>query len=346
MDDPALQVECPHCGAVFNVADGPGGRQVTCPVCRGAVTVLDVQEEAPGTATAEHEQEHEHERAATVGSYFARDTADDEDGPWMVCCSHEGKINPLVVRPLLRSFCGLSARDAARQVTHGMGILAEGLAPDTARRLAEALESKGIEAFAVPAARAPEPADQVRFLSVQNVDERGLHLQTDPKGTVRALGWESVVAGVCTKDLFGGHRVVSYVHRAPSTYATVYTGATYSGFGLRVEEHDVPAPTTLTLVLHDGHGRLHTMKVTADHVHYAYLGERLQTNRDTNFLLFLTDVGRHAQHAYFPPSYIQVAGGHTLALKEPGGRVEYNNYLRWAVCCAIAQGLSRLSEGE
>ena len=50
MDDSELQVECPHCGAVFGVADGPAGRQATCPVCRGAVQVLEVQESPDASA--------------------------------------------------------------------------------------------------------------------------------------------------------------------------------------------------------------------------------------------------------------------------------------------------------
>ena len=303
MDQPALEVECPHCGAVFNVADGPGGRQVQCPVCRGAVRVLDVEEGPPGTAAPEeeHEQKQEKEPARKAGRYFAARPAGelvtDDSGPCMVCCANEGKVNPLLVRPLLLSFCGLSERAAARQVTHGMGILAEGLAPDTARRLVDALEAKGIEAFAVPASSAPEPVDLVQFTSVYDVDERGLHLQTDARGTVRGLTWDGVVAGVCTKDRFGGHRRVDYERRSAH-----YGGAQYSGFGLRVEVHEEPAPTTLTLALNDGRGRLHTMKVTPEHVRYAYLGERIQTNRDLNFLLFLTDVGRHAQGAYFRPA--------------------------------------------
>jgi uncharacterized Zn finger protein (UPF0148 family) len=333
MDEPALQVECPHCGATFNVADGPGGRMVQCPVCGGAVTVLDVQEEAPETATAAEE----HENEGQVNDYFARRKTEEPDGPCLLCCTHEQKLNPLEIGPVLRSVLGLSATDAAHQVTHGMGIVAEGLTPHAARGLAGAFRDKGVEVFVAPAEGVPREVEQVRIFSVHDVDGRGLHLQMDAKGTIRGLKWDSVVAGVCTRDLSGEHTRVDYEHKVASSYVNMAYGATYSGTGLRVEEHREPAPIVLTLVLHDGQGNLHAMKVTPQHVRYAYLGERIRNGHDLNFAAFLTDVGRHARAAYFPLSYVQVAGGNPLAVREVTGRLEYDNYLRWAVCCAIAR---------
>ncbi len=88
------------------------------------------------------------------------------------------------------------------------------------------------------------------------------------------------------------------------------------------------------------------MKVGPRHVRYAYLGDRILEGHDPNFALFLTDVGRHARGAYFPSSYIQVAAGHTVAVREITGRVEYDNYLRWAICCAVAQTRGASQEGE
>ncbi len=61
MDEPALQVECPHCGAVFNVADGPVGPAGHVPRLPGGGAVLDVQEEELPWNEAKAEQEHENE---------------------------------------------------------------------------------------------------------------------------------------------------------------------------------------------------------------------------------------------------------------------------------------------
>jgi hypothetical protein len=341
MDESRLQVECPHCGAVFNVPDGPAGRQETCPVCRGAVRVLDVQEDAPEAPPAPAEPEVPDAEAPREDYFVQRPVGEpitEESGYCLVCCAGEEKVNPLALRPLLRSFCGLAPLEAARQVTHGMGILAERLAADTALGMVEALKSKGVEAFAVPVEKAPEPVEQVRYTMVYDADAEALHVQMDVQGTLRALGWESVVAGVCTKERFGGHRTVDYERSSTSTFMNAYTGASRTGLGLRVHVDEQPAPLILTLVLRDHQGRLHTMPVTPLHVRYAYLGERLLSNHDANFLQFLKDVAGWAQGAFFPPSYMQVAAGHPLALKEPVGRSEYNNYLRWAVCCAVARG--------
>jgi hypothetical protein len=353
MDDSELQVECPHCGAVFGVADGPAGRQATCPVCRGAVKVLDVAREATTTAEGEQEQEHppssasgglrrtgEHEQEK-VQDYFAARSAENlvsaDAGYCLVCCAHEEKPNLLAVSPVLRSFTGVPARDAAHQVTHGMGILAERLAPDTALSLVVALKAKGTEAFAVPAEKAPGPVDHVQIASIYDVDQKALHVQVDAQGTVRALGWDAVLAGVTTKDRLEEHRTVEY----DTEYS--YGGGGMAGAGIvsrRYSQHErvEAAPLTLSLVVRDQNGRLHVMTVKPLQVRYAYLGERLLNSHSANFLLFLADVAKWAQGAYFPPSYVHVAAGSPFAVKEPAGRAEYNNYLRWAVCCAVARG--------
>ena len=69
MDDAQLQVECPHCGALFGVADGPVGRRDTCPVCRGAVRVLAPQAElepAAAPAVAQEQQDYFERRRRAV----------------------------------------------------------------------------------------------------------------------------------------------------------------------------------------------------------------------------------------------------------------------------------------
>ena len=349
MDDSELQVECPHCGATFGVPDGPAGRQAVCPVCRGAVRVLDVEQAAPA---ASGELEAEPTDAAPVAvpqeDYFARRRAEgpagEDTGYYLVCCDREEPLAVPTAGPLISTFTGLAPRDAAAQVTHGMGILAARLAADTAQSMVGALRNKGIGAFAVPVEAAPEPVDRVRFMSIYDVDEKALHVQMDPQGTIRALGWDALVAGVCTKERFGARRTVEEDTEfgyggggpcgAPAT-------TPFHTRHVRVEE----PPVTVSLVLRDNHGRLHVMAVTARQVRYAYLGERLTISHDRNFGLFLTDVAERAPGAFFPDSYRQVAEGHTMRLVRPFSKMTHENYLRWAVCCAAARG-RQLGPGE
>jgi hypothetical protein len=349
MDESRLQVECPHCGAVFNVPDGPAGRQETCPVCRGAVRVLDVQQApAPSAEVAPLPAEATDEAAAGASSaepmpqdYFALAPAGplvtEDSGYCLVCCAAEEKLAPGLVGPLLCAFDGLARRDAAAQVTHGMGILAERLAPDTALNMVEALKGKGIEAFAVPAEKAPQPVDSVHYINIWDADARALHVQMDPQGTIRALGWDAVVAGVCTKERFAQRREVEY-----DTEFNIMGGGPMGApvavpsFKRRVKV--VEPPLTLSLALRDNHGRLHLMAVTPSKVRYTYLGERLTTSHDLNFGLFLTDVAGWVPGAFFPPSYHAVAGGHAARVVRPFSKVTYQNYVRWAVCCAVARG--------
>ena len=336
MDDSELQVECPHCGAVFGVADGPAGRQATCPVCRGAVQVLEVQESPDASAPQGQPA------VAPTEDYFAQRRAEgpagEDTGYYLVCAGREGPLAVPAVSAVIRTFTGLSARDAAAQVTHGMGILAARLAADTARDTVGALKDKGIEAFAVPVERAPEPVDRVRFTTIYDADEKALHVQMDAQGNLRALGWDAVLAGVCTKERFGARRTVEY----ETEYG--YGGGGPCGVPVAMPSYtrhvkEEEPPLTLSLVLRDNQGRLHVMAVTARQVRYAYLRERITNSHDLNFAHFLTDVARLARGGFFPDSYRQVAAGNTMRIVRPVSKVTHENYLRWAACCAVARGL-------
>jgi len=331
MDDARLQVECPHCGALFMVEEGPAGRQENCPVCQGQVRLLEPQAEHEPVAAAAAQEPQD---------YFARrprsEPPDQEAGPCLVCCVREQKLNPRSIGRLVSSFTGLVQRDAAMQVTHGMGILAEGLAPDTATHMVEALGEEGIEAFTLPVARVPELLEPVQYRAIFDADEEALHVQVDAEGTVRALKWDAVVAGVCTKERFGGRRKVEYGRDVAVAAAGLYGVPAPARLGRRRRVTEVEAPVMLSLALRDNQGRLHRMTVAPRQVRYAYLGERLTANREANFARFLADVAKWATHAFFPTSYRQVAAGHWTRVVTTVGKVDYENYLRWAVCCALA----------
>jgi hypothetical protein len=145
------------------------------------------------------------------------------------------------------------------------------------------------------------------------------------------------VAGVCTKERFGTRRTVQYDTEygiAGGGPGGMPVAIPHYSRHVKVEE----PPLTLSLVLRDNHGRLHVMAVTARQVRYAYLGQRITNSHDLNFAQFLTDLTGWAQGAFFPDSYRQVAGGNAVRVVRPFSKVTYENYLRWAVCCAVARG--------
>jgi hypothetical protein len=98
-------------------------------------------------------------------------------------------------------------------------------------------------------------------------------------------------------------------------------------------------PLEVRLALRDPRGRLQAMHLTEKSVRYAYLGERKLTSGDQNFKVFMRDLESMAHGAFFPESYGPVAAGRTMRVRKVFGREQEDNYLRWAVCCAVGHGL-------
>lgn len=327
-----LEVECPHCGALLTFPRVRAGHSERCPVCRGSVTIAAASgsEEAAGPFDRYDEDAFEAPPLEVT----------DDAGNCLVCCRTEQKLNVMALSPIVQNFTGLVRRDAATQVTHGMGILAEGLAPDTAHNMADACAEEGVEAAVVPMSMVPDLSHEVRIERIYDLDDEALHVQMDSKGTVRALSWTALVAGIVTKPKYGGRREVRYVANPAAGFAGPY-GATRSAAAYRMRTRKVELPTRATFVLQDPQGRLHRMVVEEARVRYAYLGDRVLGSGDMNFTRFLADVERHAVRAFFPRSYRQVAAGGLMHVQRTTGTVDYENYLRWAVACAAAEGLLR-----
>ncbi|GAG50360.1 unnamed protein product, partial [marine sediment metagenome] len=195
------EIECPECGAVFPVARVRSGREEPCPVCRTPVRVPDagasvpVEEPAPEPSPAPKETPF-------------RATLPPREGAGVVVCAAPGqKLNPIEVGAIVSSFTGLPQRDARLHVRRGMGLLAEGLTPDAARSMLRALRNKGVEAFGVPEPFAGRPAQRLPLFQIYGADEGGLHVQVDREGTVRSAGWSTLVAGVCTRAMYGHEEV-------------------------------------------------------------------------------------------------------------------------------------------
>jgi hypothetical protein len=94
----------------------------------------------------------------------------------------------------------------------------------------------------------------------------------------------------------------------------------------------------VTLVLSGAGGKADSLVFAERQVRYAYLEERLQPSHERNFATFLGDLLKWAPDAFFPASFRAVAAGRRMQVVKVVGRLDYGNYVRWAMCCAAARG--------
>ncbi|MHC4787977.1 MAG: hypothetical protein ACYS8K_02070 [Planctomycetota bacterium] len=334
------EAECPHCGASFGVPRIRLGREETCPVCRGVVVVgagdaaeLEGHRQAPprGRAAAGPA-----ETPALRGIPRA-----DESGPALVCCAREQKLNPIRIGRLLSHFTDAVAMEARQRVAKSKGLLAEGLSLDAARHLVEALAEEGVEAFACPAAWVPEMEQALPLVRVYDANERALGVQTDDQGTVKTVPWRRVAAGAC---IWGAlPRTVRTETPVDDFYAAgIGLGmrlAHRGGYSVRRRQEEPEA--RIVLALKGKARKAYLLAFTERQVRYGYLEERMRPSRVQNLEVFLGDVLAHAREAFFPRGFRAAAEGDRVHRTKAVGRVDYDNYVRWVLCCAAARGLFR-----
>ncbi len=318
---------CRECGAALDPTEDP-----SCPVC-GAAYVPP----APDTA----------EREDTAYAPLPSEERDgwspadeDPDGPRLVCCVREAKINPLAAGPLVEAYCGLQKREAMMQAAQGMGILAEGIAADTAENMIEALAEEGVEAFAFPASMLPEVVRQVDIGRIYDASDDALHVQVDREGTVKSISWSRIAAGYCTQEKFGGKVVKERIDSGPTLYYA-RGGVGRITTGPRYRRRREEAGLMVTLVLRDAEGRAYTMPFNERKVRYAYLGDRAKPTSRLNLALLLGDVMQWAGHAFFPEGFRAVARGDSQQVTKITGRLAADNYRKWVLCMAAQRGLFR-----
>lgn len=347
------EVECPHCGATFQVARIRAGRQEACPVCRGAVDVVEAgtaeAQAEPAPAPVQEAAGEEYlpapERGAPQEAAAPEVIPADAPGPAMVCCAREEKLNPMKIGPLVAAFSGLGNGDARRKVVKSMGLLMDGMAMDTARGMVAALEEEGVEAFAVPAAWVPDP-EELSFVRVYGADAGALRIQTDDQGSVKSVPWQAVAAGLCVRAAFGPLKTEL---RAVDTYSYVPVVGVGTGVAaipqrsFRMERRQEEPKVRVVLILRHSRRGAQALAFTEEQVRYAYLGERMKHNRAQNLVLFLNDVLNWAGHAFFPAGFRAAAEGRRARITRVLGKVDYDNYVRWTLCCAAARGLFRMS---
>lgn len=325
------QVECPYCGALFMVPQGGAAGERTCPVCRASVAIS--AREPSGTAP-ETAPEEPWEPAAPAA--FAA----DESAPALVCCVREEKVNVFDAGPFVEEFSGLTAREARRRVVQGKGILLEDVSLAVARTVVEGLGARGIEAFALPVAAVPGVERALSLVCVYGADERALHIQTDAQGTVESVPWAKLVAGTCVRP---ASLRAAGMELAADTSAPVVTAGL--GFGLprrrryRRKPRRPALEAKVVLVLRGRAGRPYLLPFAQGQVRYAYLEERMLPSQEQNLSLLLGDVLDRCGEAFFPAGFRAVARGDMARATKVVGKVEYDNYLRWTICCAVVRGL-------
>jgi len=329
-------MECPHCGAPLAASYLRAGRRRGCPVCGG--DLLPPRDGAVPAAAPEASPEPE----TAPPAWAPGATEADLSAPAFVCIAEERKVNPLAVGPLIERFTGMSRADARHHAARGRGLVAEGLSLDTARNLVEALREEGIEAFALPAARVPGEVEEVRIVRVYSAEADALHLETDAEGTVKAVPWPRVVAGVCTQAQFPGRRTVEVHVDRPIPMATAGMGAVWvpDTEAIRVQRPARPR-VRVTLVLAGRAGTARTVSFDERQVRYAYLGERIRPTQRLNLGRLLDDVIAHCPRGFFPPGFRAAATGTAVRVPRMVGKLDYGHYVQWAICCAAARDLFR-----
>lgn len=339
-----LEIECSGCGASFRVPRIRAGRTETCPVCGAEVRVTLRGAEAPA---AEQEPAPAGRQESPAPEPAPRRRPEPMPrvpaaGPLIVCAEGDRQVNPLAAGPLVCAYAGLPSAEGRMQVRRGMGVLGEGLGPDAARGMVKALERKGVGAFAVPQKAIGSLQRVLRMQGVYEVAEDALYVQAGREGKIRSVGWSAVVAGVCIRSMFGREKEVGSSRSSPTaTYLAVPVGmggVLRGGRRRRMPRHTPEPELEAVLVLQRSGGELCRLPFAESEVRYAYLGDQLKPSRAENFAQVLADVLRYAGTAFFPQGWKEAAEGHTERIRKVTGKLDRDNYVRWAVCCAAARG--------
>jgi hypothetical protein len=338
------EAECPHCGAVFEVPRIRLSGEEPCPVCRGLVRLPDAAAvEGAGEAEPAAEEEAPVGALEQDSSAGLRDEEQavpeaavaDESAPAVVCCAVEAKPNPLVAGEIVARYTGLTAADARQQVVRGMGFLAERLTVGAGRSMVAELRGRGIVAFVMPAAQVPRVSGKVPLVCVYGADEAALHLQTDTRGTISAVPWDRLAAGVCTQPA-----------SAPAESMELVTEDEYiPGEGLltysvrRMTRPEPGAGIQVSLVFAEQPAKVRLLTFGERQVRYAYLQERARPSHEQNLSLFLSDVLNWGGHAFFSAGFRAAARGEWARVPRAVSKSHSDNLVRWAICCAAARGL-------
>ena len=312
-----VQVECPGCGATFAAPRIRRGATETCPVCRQVVRVPGGASYSEATAGAAGETTISGEPAAPAAS-----------GRCIVCTQDDAKFDLTQIGPIISEATGQSLADVTSRIAGCRGILAEDVPAAAAKEIVGRLRGKALAGFVLGQEDIPSVERQLPLMRVHGLDEQALYVQSDVEGTIRTIPWQSIGGGFCTKR---------HVETGGPTELKVDTVEVATRGGM-LREHVYKAlprepepPIDCTLVIRGKSAGLYILRFSEKQVRYAYLEQRGETRR--NFSTFLSDVIRHCPHAFFPSSTRAVASGNRMRVAVLKHDRDYDNYLKWALCC-------------
>jgi len=341
-----VQVRCPACGAEFRVSRIRRGGEEPCPVCRCRVRVpgegaRDDSAQAPQPKASPDDTVA---AAAIVGQErYAEEEpeagpAGPPEGNCVVCARDDGRFNPMDVSPVVAEMTGRFDTDVKMQVTKGRGVLAECVAGPVAVELARRLEAAGVPVVVVPEDAVPRVDSELPLIRVHGALGDGLHVQSDVRGTVKAIPWDAMRACFCTRQhsVRGGP---TQLDRADSEFIafSMQSGAARSSMRFRAAPRPPQARTECTLLVEGRSGRCFSARFTEQEVRYAYLGPRQRPSSALNFRLFLSDLMRYCPRAFFPSSTREVAAGRGMRAARVRDKVDYERYLKWVLCRTAAR---------
>lgn len=226
--------------------------------------------------------------------------ASPTDGAAIVL-THEGEIDPTLIRDVLVQVQGLNridAMQAARRATDE-GVLTRGVPLGAAKATAAALAKHKIEAIAMPADKVPErPAPE----RVRNVDcrSKGLAIFDLRAQEVECVPWDRFLL------LSVG------VIRQPKETKRVHTSGDMGQYGAglyarpstasqRPRSRTVEPPPRCELWLAT-RPPYRWLRFIEEQLNYDYLGKRKQLSATVNFQLLLTDVLRLTPESIVTPA--------------------------------------------
>jgi hypothetical protein len=316
-----VEVSCPACGAAFEVPQIRKGRTEKCPVCREKVPVAGNVHGDPAASVAEPAPSPDTSTAAPIiGS------EPEPGGLCVICLPIRQRVNPLAVAPVLCDLLDVLPVEIKMQLRRGQGVLADEVPVGVADEIIRRLKHKGIGAFAVDQSRVPQIHNRVGVVRVQGLRSDGIIIQTDARGTERRISGSAVAAVFCTrpKVVAGGPTELQ-----TETYLSPRGGIRTS---VRAKPRNADPDARCTILVRGKSGRLYAVSFAESEVQYSYLAERMKAGASQNFCIFVGDLLKVCDRAFFPASMEAVGEGDFRAIVELKKK-EFDKYERWIRCC-------------
>lgn len=228
--------------------------------------------------------------------------------------------DPRAIAQLVAAASGRTAIDAMQQLYHGRGLLAVQLTAEQAQELGRQLTAMGLRAFAVPESRLL-PHVRPHAATTGRLREEGFELE-DQLNRVQLEPWDqlSLVAAACVETDQRELSPLERAHQSPERDGPAKVGD---------EEDGLKREYYLDLCFSGDSPRHYRIEAGSFSYHYLAEDGRLSLRRDDNFVTFVNDVLRHAQHAWVTPAVTALGRGELLSEAVVRDVKLFDAELRW-----------------